>query len=99
MNWPCKAESRRASLDSLRQSLERMDTQMSQLQQRYLSLSEQLAKVEQPEKLHAREMDDCLKRRVETETRLRAARAHLQGLENEYREKDAERQKGHPAFR
>jgi chromosome segregation protein len=88
-----KAESRRASLDSLRQSLERMDAQISQLQQRYLGLSEQLAKVEQPEKLHAEEMDQLLSRRVETETRLAAARAQLQGLENEYREKDAERQK------
>ena len=88
-----KAESRRASLDSLRQSLERMDTQMSQMQQRYLSLSEQLAKVEQPEKLHTGEMDELLKRRVETETRLAAARAHLQALENDYREKDAGRQK------
>jgi len=88
-----KAESRRASLDSLRQSLERMDTQLSQLQQRYLSLSEQVAKIESPEKLHAEEMDGMLKRRVETETRLAGARAHLQGLENDYREKDAERQK------
>jgi chromosome segregation protein len=87
-----KAESRRASLDSLRQSLERMDTQMSQLQQRYLGLSEQLAKVEKPETLHAGEMDGLLKRRVETETRLAEARAHLQALENDYREKDAERQ-------
>jgi chromosome segregation protein len=87
-----KAESRRASLDSLRQSLERMDTQMSQMQQRYLSLSEQLAKVEHPENLHTGEMDELLKRRVATETRLAAARAHLQGLENEYREKDAKRQ-------
>ena len=65
-----KAESRRASLDSLRQSLERMDTQISQLQQRYLSLSEQLAKAEQPENLHRDEMDELLKRRVETESRL-----------------------------
>ena len=88
-----KAGSRRASLDSLRQSLERMDTQLSQLQQRYLNLSEQLAKVEKPETLHAGEMDALLKRRVETETRLAEARAHLQALENEYREKDAERQK------
>jgi chromosome segregation protein len=88
-----KAGSRRASLDSLRQSLERMDTQLSQLQQRYLSLSEQMAKVENPDTLHAGEMDALLKRRVETETRLATARAELQGLENEYREKDAERQK------
>ena len=88
-----KAESRRASLDSLGQSLERMDTQISQLQQRYLSLSEQVAKVEKPETLHAGEMDALLKRRVETENRLAEARARLQGLENDYREKDGERQK------
>jgi chromosome segregation protein len=69
-----------------------MDTQMSQLQQRYLNLSEQLAKVEQPEQLHQVEMDELLGRRVDTETRLGEARAHLQGLENEYREKDAQRQ-------
>jgi chromosome segregation protein len=88
-----KAESRRASLDSLRQSLERMDTQLSQLQQRYLSLSEQIAKAEQPGQVHQGEMDQLLKKRVETETRLAEARALLQGLENDYREKDAERQR------
>jgi chromosome segregation protein len=88
-----KAESRRASLDSLRQSLERMDTQLSQLQQRYLSLSEHIAKAEQPDQAHKDEMDQLLKKRVETETRLAEARALLQGLENDYREKDAERQR------
>jgi chromosome segregation protein len=87
-----KAESRRASLDSLRQSLERMDTQLSQLQQRFLSLSEQIARAEEPEQLHREEMDELLGRRVETETRLSEARAKLQALENEYREKDGERQ-------
>jgi chromosome segregation protein len=87
-----KAESRRASLDSLRQSLERMDTQISQLQQRYLSLSEQIAKAEQPEKLHRGEMDELLKLRVDTDSRLGEARAKLQALENDYRKKDAERQ-------
>jgi len=88
-----KAESRRASLDSLRQSLERMDTQLSLLQQRYLSLSEELAKAQSPDKLHREEMDGLLKRRVETDARLGEARARLQGLENDYREKDAQRQR------
>jgi len=87
-----KAESRRASLDSLRQSLERMDTQLSLLQQRYLNLSEELAKAQSPEKMHRDEMDALLKRRVETEGRLGEARARLQGLEADYREKDAQRQ-------
>jgi len=87
-----KAESRRASLDSLRQSLQRMDTQLSLLQQRYLNLSEELARAESPETLHRDEMDGLLKRRVETEKRLSEARGRLQGLENDYREKDAQRQ-------
>jgi chromosome segregation protein len=87
-----KAESRRASLDSLRQSLERMDTQLSLLQQRYLNLSEELAKAQSPEKMHREEMDALLKSRVETEGRLGEARARLQGLEADYREKDAQRQ-------
>ena len=88
-----KAESRRASLDSLRQSLERMDTQLSQLQQRYISLSEELARAQSPEKLHREEMDDLLQRRVDTEARLGEARARLQALENDYREQDAQRQR------
>ena len=69
-----RAESRRASLDSLRHSLERMDTQISQLQQRYLGLSEQLAKAGQPDKKHTAEMEALLKRRLETEARLGQAR-------------------------
>jgi len=88
-----QAGSRRASLDSLSQSLLRMDTQLSLLQQRFISLSEQVAKAGQPGKLHAGEMESLLKRRVETETRLSAARARLQGLESDYREKDGQRQK------
>jgi chromosome segregation protein len=69
-----------------------MDTQLSLLQQRYLNLSEELAKAQSPEQLHREEMDSLLKRRVETDTRLGEARARLQGLENDYREKDAQRQ-------
>jgi chromosome segregation protein len=88
-----RAESRRASLDSLRQSLERMDTQLSQLQQRYLSLSEQAAKTEQPDQAHTTEMDALLIRRVETEARLGEARGKVQALENDYREKDGDRQR------
>jgi chromosome segregation protein len=88
-----KAESRRASLDSLRQSLERMDTQLSQLQQRYITLSEQIAKAQAPDELYREEMDQLLQRRVATETRLGEARARLQSLENDYRQQDAERQR------
>jgi chromosome segregation protein len=87
-----KTGSRRASLDSLRQSLERMDTQISQLQQRYLSLSEQIARSEQPEKTHAGEMDKLLQRRVETDSRLGLARQKLDELEEAYRQLDSSRQ-------
>ena len=69
-----KTGARSASLDSLRQSLVRMDTQLSQVQQRYLSLSEQIAKQESPEKTHAQEMEKLLQRRVETDGQLAAAR-------------------------
>jgi chromosome segregation protein len=87
-----KAESRRASLESLRQSLQRMDTQFSQLQQRYLNLSEQVAKAEQPEQSHASGMDALLQRRLHTEARLAQARQALEQLEAQYRENDAKRQ-------
>jgi chromosome segregation protein len=88
-----KAESRRASLDSLRQSLERMDTQLSQLQQRYISLSEQIAKARAPDELYREEMDQLLQQRVATETRLGEARTRLQSLEDDYRQQDADRQR------
>lgn len=87
-----KAESRRASLDSLTQSLQRMDTQLSQLQQRYISLSEEIARVDDPQQAHKAEMDVLLQRRIDTEKRLAAARAGLQDLEEKYRQKDGERQ-------
>jgi chromosome segregation protein len=92
-NLALRAEARRASLDSLRQSLERMDTQLSHLQQRYLSLSEQIARADQPENLHQSEMDALLQQRVETEGRLGQARQKVQQLEDSYREKDGERQR------
>ena len=87
-----KTESRRASLESLRNSLQRMDTQFSQLQQRYLDLSEQIAQNEDPEEKYRGEMDALLQTRVEAEQRLTAARAKLQELEEDYRKLDAARQ-------
>ena len=87
-----KTESRRASLESLRSSLLRMDTQFSQLQQRYLDLSEQMAQGEDPEEMHRAEMDGLLQTRVEVEQRLTEARIKLQSLEEDYRTLDAARQ-------
>jgi chromosome segregation protein len=87
-----KAGSQRASLDSLQQSLERMDNQVSLLQQRYIALSELIAKARNPEKEFKAEMDRLLQTRVEVEARLGAARDVLNKLEDEYRQQDASRQ-------
>jgi chromosome segregation protein len=87
-----KVGSQRASLDSLQQSLERMDNQVSQLQQRYLSLSELIAKATNPEKEFNAEMDALLQKRVAVEARLGAAREAVVKLEDEYRQQDSNRQ-------
>jgi chromosome segregation protein len=87
------AGAQRASLDSLRQSLTRMDNQVNQLQQRYIGLGEALAAARDPEQECRPEMDALLQKRVEVEQRLGEARTHLQGLEDQYRSFDAERHK------
>ncbi len=87
-----KTESRRASLDSLRQSLKRMDTQFAHLQQRFLDLGEQIAHNRDPEEQHRAEMDGLLQTRIEVEQQLAGARKNLQQLEEEYRTLDGARQ-------
>jgi len=87
-----KTGSHRASLDSLHNSLQRMDTQFSQLQQRFLQLSEQIALNEDPEEKHRGDMDALLQTRVHVEERLTAARVKMQQLEEDYRQLDAARQ-------
>ena len=87
-----KTGSHRASLDSLRNSLQRMDTQFSQLQQRFLQLSEQIAQNEDPQEKHRTAMDELLQGRVDVEQRLTAARVRMQALEEDYRKLDAARQ-------
>ncbi|MCF6226052.1 MAG: chromosome segregation protein SMC [Xanthomonadales bacterium] len=88
-----KVESRRASLDSLTQSLARMDSQLGQLQQRFVQLSEQVAKDEHPNDEHKLAMDGLLQQRVKIEQDMATARGTLQGLENEYKTQDGVRQK------
>ncbi len=88
-----KAGSQRASLESLQQSLARMDTQVSQLQQRFLTLSELIAQARDPEKEFKPEMDALLQKRVEVEARLGSARGALSNLEEEFRQQDANRQR------
>jgi chromosome segregation protein len=87
-----KLESSRAGLDSLRQSISRMDNQVGQLQTRYLELSQALAEGDAPVKAQQKERDELLDKRLEIEKRLRDARAHLEGLEAQWREQDQARQ-------
>jgi chromosome segregation protein len=69
-----------------------MDSQFSQLQQRYLQLSEQMAKNQDPQEEHRAAMDTLLQTRVAVEQRLTAARVKMQQLEDDYRKLDAMRQ-------
>jgi len=87
-----KAGSRQASLDSLQQSLGRMDSQINHLQTRHEVLSGAIAHVSEPGPNAKAEMDRLLGRRVEVEERLTAARRALQSLEEDYRQQDTGRQ-------
>ena len=88
-----KLESCKASLDSLKQAIQRMDTQIGQLQGRYVELSEALARGDAPEREQAAKRDALLERRLEVESRLKAARAELDELETQWRGHDQARQK------
>jgi len=88
-----KLESARASLNSLKQAIARMDTQIGQLQSRYVELSEALAQGDKPVRELQTQRDELLARRLEIETRLKQARAASEALETEWRDRDAERQR------
>ena len=87
-----KMESCRASLDSLKQAIKRMDTQIGQLQGRYVELSEALAQGDRPVREQQAERDRRLNRRLEVEERLKASRSELEALEQQWREHDRKRQ-------
>jgi len=87
-----KLESSRAGLDSLRQAIARIDTQVGQLQTRYMELSEALAQGDGPVREQQRQRDVLLERRLSVEARLRESRATLEGLEAAWREHDRQRQ-------
>jgi chromosome segregation protein len=84
--------SRQASLDSLRKSLERMNSRVGQLQQRFLALSEERAGREAPEEQYRDEMAALLEKRLATEARLGEARRKVESLDEEYRQQDSARQ-------
>ncbi len=87
-----KLESSRASLDSLKQAIARMDTQVGQLQGRFVELSQALAHGDRPVREQQAARDELLKRRLEVEERLKQARAALESLEAQWREHDGKRQ-------
>lgn len=86
-----KVEAGRASLASLRQAIGRMDSQLGQLQQRFMQLSEQLSRETAPDAPLQEQLQKLLDRRVAVEQRLNEARATVQGLEADYREQDGQR--------
>jgi len=87
-----KLESGRAGLESLRQSIARMDNQVGQLQSRYLELSQALAQGDEPVREQQKKRDGLLDQRLAIESRLRDARAKLESLEANWREQDQARQ-------
>ncbi len=85
-------ESGRAGLDSLKQSIARMDNQIGQLQARFIELSQALAQGDGPVREQQRNRDRLLEKRLEIDKRLREARSEVERLEAEWRERDEARQ-------
>lgn len=84
--------SARSGLESLSQSIERMDHQVGELQSRYLELSTSLAQGDQPIKALEAERDQLLTKRLEVEREMKAARAKLDDLEAARSQSDQARQ-------
>lgn len=84
--------SARSGLESLSQSIERMDHQVGELQSRYLELSTALAQGDQPIKALEAQRDELLTKRLEVEREMKAARAKLDDLEAARSQSDQARQ-------
>jgi chromosome segregation protein len=78
-------ETQRAQLAALAQSLERMGGQRGQLDARLGELASQLAEGDSPVSALETERQAALEERVRTEKALSAARATLEGIDNELR--------------
>lgn len=87
-----KLQSARSGLDSLKQSIERMDRQVGELQNRYVELSEALAQGDEPIKQLEVQRDELLSKRLEVEEHMKAARQALDELEAKRSEFDKARQ-------
>ncbi len=84
--------SARSGLESLSQSIERMDHQVGELQSRYLELSTTLAQGDEPIKALEKQRDILLTKRLEIEQEMKTARAKLDDLEAQRSEADQKRQ-------
>lgn len=87
-----KLQSARAGLDSLSQSIDRMDQQVGELQSRYLELSEVLARGDAPIEALEKDRDELLTRRLEVEETMRLARVKLDEIEANRASHDQKRQ-------
>ncbi len=84
--------SARSGLESLTQSIERMDHQVGELQGRYLELSNALAQGDEPIKALEAQRDELLTKRLEVEGEMKGARAKLDDLEASRSQSDQARQ-------
>jgi len=76
-----RLQSARSGLESLSQSIDRMDHQVGELQSRYVELSETLAQGDRPIKELETQREGLLGKRLDVEAKMKAARAALDELE------------------
>ena len=87
-----KLQSARAGLASLSQSIDRMDQQVGELQNRYVELSEVLARGDAPIEALEVERNALLTNRLEIEEQMRLARVKLDEIEANRSDHDQKRQ-------
>lgn len=85
-------QSARSGLESLSQSIERMDHQVGQLQSRYVELSHALAQGDAPVRELEQQRGTLLEQRLEVEGQMKAARARLEEIEEARAKVDQTRQ-------
>ncbi len=86
-----RSETLRTEQASTRQALERVTTQLSQLNQRQAQLSESLQESGTPLEDMGRELEELLEKRMQVEEELSAARRRLEDIDHRMRELEAER--------
>ncbi|WP_455366283.1 hypothetical protein, partial [Kaarinaea lacus] len=86
-----KVEAARTEIAAINQNRERMDNQLSQLQQNKEELEQALADGEEPMKIMAEELEQFLNQRVEVENRLSEARHQVEELDHAMRENSTQR--------